>query len=51
MINSTMSDFDVWWASYWVNPFSVGVMNEAMKEVARAAWDAAKKDMEAKEKL
>ena len=35
-------NFEQWWATYWKNTFSVPVMNEAMKEIAKAAWEAAK---------
>ena len=32
--------FEQWWNVYWKNHFSVPIMNEAMKEIAKSAWDA-----------
>jgi hypothetical protein len=36
-----MNEFETFWASYWKQNTMPGVMNEAFKEIAKAAWDAA----------
>lgn len=36
-----MKTFDQWWAEYWKQNDMQPVFNQAMRDIAKAAWDAA----------
>lgn len=36
--------FEEWWSSVWKNPYGIDVLNDAIKVIAKAAWDASAKN-------